>query len=752
MRREARSLAILLVLPMLLPSLGCDAPAITDSPTPGSLLRGALDELAGMSSVQAEAKLSMHVQAMGQEQTLDSDATIRYLRPDKFAIVAEGGMYSGTAMTDGEQIIFFLSMLNRYTVSSVSEAAPPFGLPSGTSLSEITTSFDPDQAYQQLEAMIESSEYIGREQVDGIECHHCRYDTATVSVEVWYEIGDRPLVRKIVPDMTKVIEQSTAQNETLKDMELAWVVTITDWNTNAQLSAADFTFTPPDGAEQVDSLFGGLGGRMAQAVHPLVGQPAPSFEVSDLEGKPISLASYLGENVVMLDFWATWCGPCVEALPMISEVAHAFKDRGVVFYAVNIGEDQETVASFLTENKLDVPVALDAEGDVAQLYQASAIPQTVLIGKDGSVQVVHVGFGGGVVEQLTKELEQLLAGEDLAAATVAETAEAEAERAERLEAANSSPELTVAWTHEGSWSGVAVDNKDGSAYAISRDGQLISLDASGQRKNEQQLQRGASVLRLAQLAEDGTPSFLVFDAWSSGLTAFASDGAVQWEYPPGDGIDDVWAADLDGDGRDEVIVGHNGGTGLQVLASDGTAAWSNTTLGNVWHVCAGDLSGDGALEVITTSARGVIHVFAGDGESIKELAVPIYAHMIRAAITDGTDRPAVALAAGSGNSGEALICVNIAGDVRWESPLPHVDTPHVDSMSVAASLPLAAVAMRGGLVHIVDLETGQIIAHAVDQGELVQVAWLERQAQQPLLLVASGSSINAFEIPPASID
>jgi thiol-disulfide isomerase/thioredoxin len=120
----------------------------------------------------------------------------------------------------------------------------------------------------------------------------------------------------------------------------------------------------------------------------------------------------------MLDFWATWCGPCVAALPEISAAADEMKDKDVVFYTVNLREDPEAVKEFLKEQELDVPVLLDAEGEIGDLYKAEAIPQTVLIGKDGRVQVVHVGFGGDAKKKLIEELTALLEGKELAQETL----------------------------------------------------------------------------------------------------------------------------------------------------------------------------------------------------------------------------------------------------------------------------------------------------------------------------------------------
>jgi hypothetical protein len=106
-------------------------------------------------------------------------------------------------------------------------------------------------------------------------------------------------------------------------------------------------------------------------------------------------------------------------LPEISAVAEEYADRGVRFFAVNVGEEADQVRQFLEDNQLDIQVLLDA-GEISRKYQASAIPQTVLVGKSGIVEVVHVGMSGDLREKLSGELDQLLAGQPLAKKTMAE--------------------------------------------------------------------------------------------------------------------------------------------------------------------------------------------------------------------------------------------------------------------------------------------------------------------------------------------
>ncbi len=148
--------------------------------------------------------------------------------------------------------------------------------------------------------------------------------------------------------------------------------------------------------------------------YQLVGSPAPDFQLELLDGGKVDLASHKGKDVVILDFWATWCDPCRRAMPTIAEVARQYKDKGVVFYAVNIGEDAETIRQALSADQLEITVAMDVEGQVGELYKANAIPQTVLIGKDGTVEVVHIGASEDLKERLSTELDALVAGKTLA--------------------------------------------------------------------------------------------------------------------------------------------------------------------------------------------------------------------------------------------------------------------------------------------------------------------------------------------------
>ena len=139
----------------------------------------------------------------------------------------------------------------------------------------------------------------------------------------------------------------------------------------------------------------------------LVGKDAPDFQLELLGGKKFHLAENKGK-VIVLDFWATWCGPCLQAMPQIERVTREFADKGVQLIAVNLQETPARISAMLERQKLSPTVALDRDGVVAEKYGANAIPQTVVIDRDGKVTRLFIGGGPRLGDQLREALQALM--------------------------------------------------------------------------------------------------------------------------------------------------------------------------------------------------------------------------------------------------------------------------------------------------------------------------------------------------------
>jgi peroxiredoxin len=144
------------------------------------------------------------------------------------------------------------------------------------------------------------------------------------------------------------------------------------------------------------------------ANHKTAGKPAPDFTLKSLDGTDVSLSSLKGK-IVILDFWATWCGPCRKGLPVLMEVAKARANDNVVLWAVDVDESKSKVQDFLKKKGWNLPVLLDAKGKVSQKYGVGGIPHTVLIGPDGVIHSVEIGFVGkdATMKKLNAAIDQI---------------------------------------------------------------------------------------------------------------------------------------------------------------------------------------------------------------------------------------------------------------------------------------------------------------------------------------------------------
>ena len=138
------------------------------------------------------------------------------------------------------------------------------------------------------------------------------------------------------------------------------------------------------------------------------GNKAPAIKTQLVNGQKFELSDHKGK-VVILDFWASWCGPCVQGLPIMQKVCSSFDQEKVRFVAVNQGENKKTINKFLkNKNLTELTVALDKTSSVGDSFMVKGIPQTVVIDQDGIVRFVHVGFGPDSGSQLKNEITELL--------------------------------------------------------------------------------------------------------------------------------------------------------------------------------------------------------------------------------------------------------------------------------------------------------------------------------------------------------
>ena len=140
-----------------------------------------------------------------------------------------------------------------------------------------------------------------------------------------------------------------------------------------------------------------------------VGQKAPLFTGQDINDNAINLADYHGKTV-LLDFWASWCGPCQQEFPFLVKLYEKYKKDDFVVLAVNIDNKRENMLHFLNKKSLRnaLPIIFDPDKKIPPLYDLEAMPTSVFIDKKGIIRYVHDGFNESSKEEFKEELKTLL--------------------------------------------------------------------------------------------------------------------------------------------------------------------------------------------------------------------------------------------------------------------------------------------------------------------------------------------------------
>ena len=143
----------------------------------------------------------------------------------------------------------------------------------------------------------------------------------------------------------------------------------------------------------------------AQAAAPMT--PAPDFTLRTLEGKNLRLKEQRGQ-VVLVNFWATWCAPCRQEMPKLNALYEKYKGSGFVLLGVNVDDDARNAASVAAKLGVKFPVLFDTDKNVSKLYELNSMPSTVLIDRDGKVRYVHRGYLTGYEDTYDKQIRELL--------------------------------------------------------------------------------------------------------------------------------------------------------------------------------------------------------------------------------------------------------------------------------------------------------------------------------------------------------
>lgn len=669
--------------------------------------------------------------------------------PGKYTLRRTAGSRTAEFHSDGENRYIYVHPTNKFVKEPVttedvrlfSEDPSALGgfanmmVPPGllTALSH-----EPLRSVQRIKG---DAEYVGLEEVNGTRAHRIRTSLAGRELEIWVDAGDSAWLLRTVYDQ----EPDESYAAWYPDIETKVITDFSGWRRVDRFPDDAFAFVPPEGAESARSItaaFWGdfdfdfdedfdfaMGDDRDEFAH-LIGAPAPDFTLRRFDGGEIRLSEAIeNHKAVVIDFWASWCPPCVAGLPVLKELTDAH-DGDVAFIAINVQENEATIRRFLDRHGLELTVAMDTDASVSREYSVSGIPQTVIIGADGKVRTVHVGFAMNMKDDIRRDIDDAVQGRPL-------------DQAGPAQPVSRSENLREVWALQGRWGGAAADNNAGEVYAINRRG-VTRVSPTGEPLGETQLVSEGQTLRIARFGDAEARNIVTFRQWGVAPVVFGADGAIRFRVPDLTGVNDVIAADITGDGVDELLVGYNGNGGLRLFDHQGNQLWRTRGIGNVWTVTAADINGDGIRRPVSTSAGGTVHIFDESGNQTNLLRPPLYAQFVHAIPTGANDDLLLLGSAPDATLRPMAARIATDGEVRWTTRL-ELNEQHIRKSSVSPCGSLAAAVTADGHLFVFDLAAGETVA-TIQTVFGAEFDWLARDGASPLLVIASERGLQAFEV------
>lgn len=134
---------------------------------------------------------------------------------------------------------------------------------------------------------------------------------------------------------------------------------------------------------------------------------APDFTLKSVDGENLKLSEHRGE-VVLINFWASWCGPCRQEMPILSELHDKYKSLGFTVLGVNVEEDPGKAMKLLEEQPVSFPVLLDSNSVVSKQYDVVAMPSTVIVDRNGNMRYLHKGYKPGLEDVYLQQVRDLI--------------------------------------------------------------------------------------------------------------------------------------------------------------------------------------------------------------------------------------------------------------------------------------------------------------------------------------------------------
>lgn len=395
-----RSQHFVLVVLVLSAFVGRSSMLRAASDTPGTeLLRKAAVFIGSQKSFNVVIEVERRTESLAFDRRSNSTILLSVARPNRVAMREQGGPNGMTVVADGKQ--FSRGIAAQIKKYQVGDALPsldevfhdPVANMMCTAIGTpfFRTFFSGDW-YEELMYDVTASREMGLEEIDGHACGHLQLEQSETIWDLWIDTGDTPFVRKVSVQPKELLTDSELDKTRLR---VSVAYRFHDWNVAPKFAADEFEFRPEADWEKVDSLIG-QGPSRDWENRPgsltSLGDPAPDVTITPFKGSPVQLADLRG-RVVLLNFFATWCGPCKMELPDLQKIWNEFHDNDdFQLFVIDCEESAEIVEAFKDKGGFTFPVALDLDGSVFDRFATMSVPRTYLIDRDGKIIYQCTGY------------------------------------------------------------------------------------------------------------------------------------------------------------------------------------------------------------------------------------------------------------------------------------------------------------------------------------------------------------------------
>ncbi len=734
----------------------------------------------------ADEGVLRHKVQLGEDRVDEAaDFSLAWQRPDRLRMQ----VYQASVVCDGKQLWATLADLPGQvleldapeqlslealsvdpTLSSVLTGGIAGGLPALALLMS-------DKALDAFLLQADEPSLLQPAEWDGRPCHRVVMQRPDGALVAWVDQENYCLRRLDYP--TDAMRKQYANQGEVRELEL-WA-DFRSAQLNQSIDPNAFRFEAPSEAQRVKRLV------MVPQPPPLselLGKRMPPFRFQDLTGRPVDLETLAGK-VCVLDFWATWCGPCMQSLPNLNKAYQRFKDDDrVQFLAVSIDVsqvDNAKVQDTFVRAGFDIPIVRDLDQFARTAFGIQGIPNLFVLGPDGIVQDNEIGFNPRLATELPERLEKLLAGEDIypdAAMRYAQrmhdyrrqfdeqqrAALAEPDAVPQAKIAPAAPPSQLRL--ERLWSFTEL-KRPGNVLVASRDAELdrlwviegfksvAEISARGEKIaiHPLDIPRASvvSYLRTWQ-APGGNPNFLGSASNQALLHLFDANWQRQFSFPEGENAElmDAQPIDLDGDGQVELVIGYWGVVGVQAITLEGQRLWQNRSIENVFRIATAPAGGAGQARVLCTHGGGTILPIDAQGNPQDEIVVPNrFVRTIASADLDGNGQADLCGLVITNSAQEDAIGIGLDGSELWTYTLPAgVHEEPIEPIQSGRLLdePGAQwiLAAADGSVHILNSQ-GQLLDRFATGKRLCGLAATQIDGE-PVLILSTNEGVEAWAV------